>query len=872
MFWRTRRSVEQEVEREIRAHLELEAEENPDGARRKFGNIAQTIETTGEVWLPTSLERLWQDARFAVRNMRKSPVYASVAILTLALGIGANSAIFSVVNGVLLKPLPYRDPDRLVTLLFPGQGPIAPADLIAYRQQTRSFETIEGAVGWTATLTGRDRPEHIPGLQISEGTFRMLGTQAMHGRTPLANEFQPGHDRVVVLSHQLWLRRFGGDRAIVGQSITLNGASYTVTGIMPPDFQWMPFWITRAEMWSPLTLADKATNHLGMVRAVARLREGATLASAQAEMDAVCRRLAELWPRTNAGFTVIVEPLRNNVVGDVETALLVLAGAVGFVLLIACANIANLALARAAERQKEVAIRVAIGAAWSRVFRQFLTESLLLAVAGGTLGLLLAGWGVDALKAAVREGSGQFATRLPRLDAIGVDPAALGCTAVLSIVTGVLFGLAPALQATRCPINDNLKEGGRAASEGRGGTSFRSALIVAQVAVCIILLAGAGLLLRSFLGLRAIEPGFDPHNVLAMSVSVAGQKQYTGAAREAFYTRVVEEVRRVPGISSAALINHLPIGGDMWTFRVFAEGRPLPEPGQDIGARYRVCDPGYLPTMRIPLLQGRNLNDHDGPKSPRVAIVNEKLAKQLWPGQSAIGKRFTSDDPRETREPAWLTVVGVVPSVKQHSWTADAAGEYYVALRQQEQMLASTHPWQSYITLVARTAAEPLSTASAVRSAIWSLNGNAAIAEVRSLEQVIATALWQDRLQTLMLAVFAAFAVLLAAIGIYGVTAYSVARRTQEIGIRMALGAGRAAVLWMVLRRSFVLMLAGVTAGLAIALALTRWLATMLYGVTPTDPITFAAIPIIMAAVALIASLLPARRASSVDPATALRC
>jgi predicted permease len=519
-----------------------------------------------------------------------------------------------------------------------------------------------------------------------------------------------------------------------------------------------------------------------------------------------------------------------------------------------------------------VAIRRAMGAGWSRVFRQFLTESLILAIAGGALGLLLAYWGVDALKAAVREGSGTIATRLPRLDEIGVDGIALAFTAVLSVVTGLLFGFAPALQATRSAVNDNLKDGGRGASEARGGIRLRGALIVAQVALCLILLAGAGLLLRSFLGLRAIDTGFDPHNVLAMSVSVAGQPQYVGAARDAFYTRMTEQTRTVPGVVAAGLINHLPIGGDMWTFGVVAEGQPLPEPGQYVLARYRVCDSGYLPAMRIPLLQGRNFNDHDRPGSPPVVIINEKLANRFWPGQNPIGKRLTSDDPREKPQPEWLTVVGVVPSVKQQNLTDGDFEEFYVALRQQERMLASRHAWQSYITLVARTAVDPLSTASGVRNAIWSLNANATLSDVRSVEQVIASSLWQERFQTLILGVFAAFAVLLAAIGIYGVMAYSVARRTQEIGIRMALGAGRATVLWMVLRRSFVLVLTGIALGLSIAVGLTRYLTTMLHGVTPTDPITFAAIPVVMAAVALFASVLPARRASSVDPATALRC
>jgi putative ABC transport system permease protein len=448
----------------------------------------------------------------------------------------------------------------------------------------------------------------------------------------------------------------------------------------------------------------------------------------------------------------------------------------------------------------------------------------------------------------------------------------VGFTVLLAMITGVVFGLAPAAQATRAAVNENLKDGGRGASEGRGGIHVRSALIVAQVALCLILLAGAGLLLRSFIGLRALEAGYDPRNVLTMSVSVAGQAQYVGPARAAFYRTMAADARAVPGVQLTGLVNHLPIGGDTWTFRAFAEGQPLPEPGEEVPARFRVCDPGYLPAMRIPVLRGRNFSDQDGPNAPRVVIINEKLATRLWPGGDAIRKRLTSDDPREKHEPTWYTVVGVIPNVKQVTWTEGSFEEFYFPLYQQERMLANPAAWQSNITLVSRTAVEPLSVGPAVRNTVWNLNGNATISDVRSLEQVIAADLWRERLQAVVLGAFAVFAVLLAAIGLYGVMAYSVARRTQEIGIRMALGAGRAAVLWMVLRRSFALVLTGVAIGLAAALALTRYLATLLHGVTPTDPITFAAIPVVMVIVALVASFLPARRASSVDPARALRC
>jgi predicted permease len=880
--FRSREKVDQEVAREIRGHLELEAEEQRDSgatareaeyaARRAFGNVSQAQEASGDVWLFTGIERLLQDLRYSFRTMSKSPLYTVVAVLTLALGIGANTAIFSVVNGVLLKPLAYRDPDRLVTILDGGYNPIAPATFLDWQRDSRSFDGMIAACAWGATLTGGEHAEQIGGMMVSDGTFELLGAAPLVGRTPSRDEYLPGRANVVVLSYPLWQQRFGGDPGIVGRPITLSGESYTVVGVMPPYFRFAPFWMTTAQMWVPFTTADKVSDREGKaLRVFARLRPRVGMEQAQAEINGISTRLEKAYPKENAGIRPLVQSLEEKSVGKVRPLLLVLLGAVLFVLLIACANVANLALARAADRQREISIRRAIGASWPRILRQFLTESLLLAFAGGALGILLAVWATRALKLFVSDSAGQFSSLLPQIDRVQLDIPVLLFTAGVSLLSGILFGLAPALQALRPSLSDSLKEGGRSGSDSRSGNRVRRVLVALEVAVCFVLLAGAALLTRSFFNLRNIDPGFDATNLLTMTVSLAGQPQYTGARRVAYFRDAAEAVRTLPGIESASMVNHLPIGGDQWGFSVWAEGQPVPKPADTVGAVYRVSMPGYFRTMGIRLLRGRDFGESDNDAGARVVIVNEKLAKRFWPGEDPIGKRITLKDPTG-QNVEWLRVVGLIGAVKQHFWAGEIDNEFYVPFYQDREAVNEGGPARSYLTLVAKTHGDPSAITEAVKSRIWSLNREVPLSDVGTMEQVIGYSLWQARLQTVILGAFAGFAILLAAIGLYGVIAYSVGRRTHEIGIRMALGATGGEVVRLILSEAVWLVLAGLAVGMAAALTLSRSLSSLLYGVGATDPLTFLLIPAALAAVGLLASYLPARRASGVDPASGLRC
>jgi predicted permease len=815
------------------------------------------------------METLLQDVRYGTRMLLKDPGFTVVAVLTLSLGIGANTAIFSVVNAVLLRPLPYREPGRIVTILHGGQTPASPADFLDWKGQTKSFERIGAAEGWFPNLTGRDKPEQLWGLHLSEGMFKLLGVPPLLGRTFLPEDCLPGREHVVVLGHSLWKRRFGGDNNILGQTLTLDGEKHTVIGIMPPQFQFTPFWITWAEMWAPLPLADRAGDRSGhSLRVFGRLKPGVTEAQAQAEMDTVCKRLAESYPDSPNVQGVKVEPLQEKVVGNVRPALLVMLAAVGFVLLIACANVANLLLGRAAARQKEMAVRAALGASRWRTIRQLLTESLLLSLLGAGLGSLLAYWGVESLTTLLGSIRGTFRFNMPRLHEIGMDGSALGFTLLLALLTGTVFGLAPALQASKSDLNESLKEGGRGSSEGGRRRKLRSALVVAEIAIAMVLLVGAGLMMRSFLRLRAVDPGFNPHNVLTLQVSVAGQPQYVGPAREAFYRGLVERVEALPGVQSASAVNHIPLGGDMWGTGIAIEGSSL-LPAERGGAVYRVCYTRYFRTMRIPLLKGRDFTDRDVLGAPGVVIINENLASRRWPNQDPIGKRLTLDDPNH--DPSWLTVIGVVKNVKQMEWTGEPDEELYLPFLQSKQWLENPHPWTSYLTLVVRTAVDPLSLAGAVQSLVWSTDKNIAVSEIKSLEQVIAQSTWQERFNLGLMGAFASLALVLAAVGIYGVMSYAVAQRTHEIGIRMALGAQQADIVKLVVAQGMILVLAGIALGLVGAFALTRLLSSLLFGVGATDPITFAVIPILLGTVALLACLMPARRATQVDPLVALR-
>ncbi len=818
------------------------------------------------------MEYLLTDLRYGVRMLLKNPGFTLIAVLTLSLGIGANTAIFSVVNGVLLRPLAYYEPERIVTLLSDGRSPVSPANFLDFRANSQSFVQMAAAEAWGGALTGNDTPEQLSGLRMGEGLFDMLGVPALMGRTLQAEDFQPGKDRVLVLSHKLWQRVFGGAAGIVGKQVRLSGESYTVVGVMPPQFQFPPFWSTRAEMWTPLDLRPRATQRGGnSLRVFARLKPGVMLTQAQAEMEAMNKRLAAAYPEANTGLNIRVDPLNEKVVGNVRPALLILLVTVGMVLLIACANVACLLLARAAARQKEVAVRAALGASRWRILRQMLTESLVLALCGACGGGLLAVWGVEWLTRLLVGNSTSFSVRLPRVNEIQIDATALLFTFTVALLTSLLFGLVPALAASKPDLNQVLKESGRGNTSGR--TRWREMLVVAELALSLVLLIGAGLLMNSFVKLQAIDPGFNQHNLLAATVSLAGATQYVGPARETFYRQLMDQLQTIPGIETASAINHLPLAGDTWGRGLMIEGRPLPPPGQGEGGVFRVARPNYFQAMGVQLQAGREFTDRDTPDAPRVVIINETLARKQWPSANPLGQRITLDDPRDATQPVrWLTVVGVVKDVKQGSWMEAPSNEFYLPFQQEADFYGGAAGRYTSMTLVMRTSVAPESLAKAVQETVRKLDRNLPVSGVVSMEQVVADTLWQPRFNLQLIGLFAALALVLAAIGLYGVMSYSVTQRTHEVGLRMALGAQRGDVLKLLVGQGMKLALLGVGVGLLTALALTRLMTKLLFGVSATDPLTFGVIAVVLLCVALLACWLPARRATKVDPMIALRC
>jgi predicted permease len=859
-----------ELREEICAHLAMEERENfesgmsPEEAHyaalQQFGNVTLAWERSREMWGWNSVQTLWQDIRYGVRQLLRSPGFTAVAVLTLALGIGANTAIFSVVNAVLLRPLPYKDSDGLVVILHYGNGPVAPANFIDWRSQNHVFQRMGAAEYWTPNLTGVDRPEQVWGLHVTSDIFPLLGVQPLLGRMFLPEEDERGREHEVILSFRAWQRLFGGDNGIIGRPVTLDGEKYTIIGVMPRDFKFAPFWATKAELWAPLPLAARAAVRSGnSLRVFARLKPGVTLEEARAEMATITSRLEEEYPGTNRDYTVL--PLKEKVVGEIRPALLVLLGAVGFVLLIACANVAHMLLARAAARQKEVAVRKALGAGRSRLVLQFLTESLLLTVFGAGVALLLGLWGIRILVALSPKG-------IPRVETISLDSHVLLFVLVVSGLTALGFGLTPALQVWAVNLSDSLKEGGRGSTEGISRNRLRGLLVASEFALALILLVGAGLMIRTFFALQAIDPGFNPHNVLSMVVRVTGSKSAEPSHRDAFYRQLLERVRALPSVRSASAINHLPLAGDLWSRSFLIEGKPIPRPGEAPEAVYRVTYPGYFHTMNIPILRGREVTESDTMNSPSVVVINEALARYCWPSEDPLGKRIALLD--SSPNPRWLTVVGVVKNAKQHDWAASPDIEFYIPYLQSRAVEDSASP-VSYLTLVVRTSGDPASLVPAIRNEVRTLDEGVTVSQVQTIEQVVADSTAQPRFYLLLLGIFAAVALTLAAVGIYGVMSYSVARRTHEIGVRMALGAKRSDVLKLVTGQGMILALSGAAAGLAGALPLTHLMASLLYGVRPADPLTFAVVSALLAAVAVLASYIPARRAARVDPMVALR-
>jgi putative ABC transport system permease protein len=804
------------------------------------------------------MAHLQNDIRYAIRNLVKRPGFTLIAVVTLALGIGANSAIFSAVNALLLKPLDFPDIDRVAAIWSkaPSRGvvhnEVAMADYLDWREQSRSYEQLALFRWWSANLTGVDPPERIQGFLVTANFLEAIGIKPIMGRNFSADENQPGKDAVAVITYSLWQRRFGGDPHILNKTITVNSITRTVIGVMPERFNFPK----GAEVYAPLSITPEMArtrgNHSYYV--IGRLKPGVTRESAQAELDTITARLEKQYPESNTGWGANVYPIVKDTVRVYDTVLWVLMGAVGFVLLIACANVANLMLARASGRQKEIALRAALGASRWRIVRQLLTESLIVALMGGALGVLVALWGIDALRVANPGDAARFA---PGWYQLGINPSVLAFTLGLSLFSGIVFGLAPAWQVSKPDLNDALKEGGRQTTAGSHW--LRSSLVVVEVALSLMLLVGAGLLARSFLVLLKTDAGFNPDSVLTMNLILPSAKYKDETQRNNFYHDLIQRVQAVPGVESAAVVNYLPLGGSNSSEDYLVEGAPEPSPGQENDGRYRVCTPGYFQMMGISILRGRGFTDEDRPGAQPVVIVNETLARKHWPSGDAVGKRIRFSGPLEKNP--WMEIVGIVRDVK-HELNLPVTPEYYLPHAQDS--------WNAMV-LVARTKIDPAAVAAPIRQQVWAIDKDQPVFDVLTMQEVRALSIAPYTFSSVVLGIFSGVALLLAAVGIYGVMSFAVTQRTHEIGIRMALGARAGDVLRLVIKHGMVLALIGVAIGVVGSWGLTRFMQKLLVGVEPTDPLIFSAVSTFLLIAALLACYIPARRATKVDPLVALR-
>ena len=863
-----RSEVERELRDEFEYHLEQKTQEflgkgfSQEEARRAAHRAMDGIELRKEECRDTRrvnfIQDLVQDVSFGSRMLRKSPSFSVVAILTLALGIGANTAIFSVVNGVLLRPLPFPKQDQLLMVWEKDsdgkRSNTSWATFMDWNRLNHSFDGIAAVSFWTPTLVTASDAENLNGFRVSAAFFDLMGVKLERGRNFLPSEDVRGNNFVVILSHGFWQRRYGGDPGIIGKPLQLGSRSYTIVGILPADFPSVLSFDPRkpADIYTPLAYDETlpyACRDCRHLRAIGRLKDSVTVAQADAEMNQISEGLFRQYPKDYSAAGVTLTPLKDYLVGDVSAVLWALLGSVGFVLLIACVNVANLLLAWAARRTREVALRAALGARRTRIIRQFLTESLLLSFLGGGLGLLIA-WSGLAMLQKLQLGN------LPRLQNIRLDAWTFAFTFGVSLLTGLLFGLVPAFRSSKPDLNEALKETGKSTS-GKERHRLRHLLVVADMALALLLLAGAGLMMKSFVRLLEVHPGFDPSNTLSLGISLWGPKAQDAPAI-AFYKQVVESVQALPGVKSAGVVSQLPLGGNLDMYGVHVEGKSLPNPENDPSADRYSISPGYLRAMRIPLLAGREFDNRDTVDSEKVVLVNESFAKQFWPGEDPIGKRVRFGDPNGP----WRTVVGVVGDVLHRGLDAPHTIQIY---------LPNSQFTDSDMLLVVRTSKEPASLAGAIRQEIAALDPQAPISSVATMEDVVSASVESQRFAALLFTLFAAIALLLAAFGIYGVISYGVAQRIHEIGIRMALGAKRSEVLKLVVQEAMRPALTGAVIGVGAALGLTRLLAGLLFHVKPSDPATFVLVFVVLMVVALFACYLPARRAALVDPMAALR-
>ncbi len=810
------------------------------------------------------MDSFFRDLRYSVHMLIKSPAFTAVALLSIALGIGANTTVFSVINAVLLRSLPYKDPASLVLLWGDTSqeagrrkhNQVSATDIADFRSQASVFEDIATYESWTAIISGDGEAERVPGTQVGDGFFKVMKGKPLLGRVFTPDEQVDGKDFVIVLGYGLWQRRFGGDPNIIGKTVSLGGSPYSIVGVMDADFQPLPstlvspvgqFYRPVGENYDDL---DRDSRHL---RAIARLKPGVTIEQARSEASMIAQRLEQAHPLTNKNQGADVVSITNEIVGDIRPMLLMIFGAVMFVLLVACANVANLLLARSTVRFKEITIRSAIGAARSQIVRQLLTESLVLAVLGGGLGLLLAIWGTGLVESA---GS----SINPMFHDIHVDTRCLAFTFGLSIITGLIFGLAPALQISKPNLSESLKEAGRGSGPASSRNRLRSVLVISEVALTMVLLVCAGLLIRTVMRLRNVDTGFRAQNVLAMNIGLPGTKYPKPGDKLAFFKEVTERIMALPGVKAVGTTSVLPLSDNFDGRGLAVEDHPKPR-GEELTVDLYIASPGYLKAMEIPLIKGRPITEQDTPDSSKVALINNTMAEQLWPSQDPLGKRIKFPG-NEKHPQEWRTIVGVVKDVSQYALDKKPPMQMYLPLTQQP---------TSFNTIVVKTEGQPTAMISGVRREVLAVDKDQAVFNVTTLEQLAGDSIANRRLFMILLLVFAVLALTLASVGIYGVMSYVASQRTHEIGIRMALGAQASDVLQLIIGKGMVLALIGVTVGLAGSFALTRLMASLLFGVTATDSVTFVTVSVGLIAVALLACYLPARRATKVDPLVALR-